>query len=181
MLVAGFVPSANAQFKIGFILVEQIQEQAQPFLDAKDRLQRQVADKESEAQQLQEEMNRIAANLSRQEAILSEERKTQLQREIMQRRQDYERFATQAQEDLSRRQMDIMGPIQEQVRVIIKRLAEEEGYDLILDAAAILYLKDPDTDNLTDRVIEILNEEATQTTTPARAGPGPSPGGRGRN
>jgi outer membrane protein len=90
--------------------------------------------------------------------LLSEQRKTELQAEIETEAQRLQEFGRTVQEELMKKNFDLHNPIFERINAAIKALAEEEGYDYVLDAGsaggAVVYAKE-DYD-LTDKLLARL-------------------------
>lgn len=59
------------------------------------------------------------------------------------------------QREMTRKQQELMHPIEESVRAAVARLAKEGGYDLVVERSAASYFR-ADFE-LTERVIEMLN------------------------
>jgi outer membrane protein len=59
------------------------------------------------------------------------------------------------QKEMTRKQQELMHPIEESVRAAVARLAKEGGYDLVVERSAASYFRG-DLE-LTERVIEMLN------------------------
>lgn len=151
---------ANAQaFKVGLIYMDEIREKGQPYVEAVQRLQQVSQQMQQEAQTKQGEIQRLQEQLQRQASLMTEQRRTQSETQIRQKVTEYEAWAGQAQQDLQQRQIQAVQPIDERVMQIVERIANERGFDLVLDGATIAFIKNKTQNNITDAVIQALNQQ----------------------
>jgi len=158
-LLFGFASEASAQMKIGYIFMDEIRMSARPYQDAQSQLQQAAGERQREAEQLQAEIGRMQEQLERQRGLLTEQRRTERETAIRQKLMEYEQWASTAQQDLGRRQMELLQPLDERVLELIQTISADRGYDLVIDGAAIAYMRNHEEHNLTTAVIEVLNAE----------------------
>lgn len=177
VLCAGGIASrAEAQtVKIGYVFMDEIRQKGQPYQEALQRHQQAVQQRQQEAQERQNEIQRLQEQLQRQASLLTEQVRTQKQGQIQQKLAEYEQWAGQAATDLQRQQLEVIQPIDERVLQLIQRVAAERNYDLVLDGSAIAYLRNQEQNNLTDAIVEALNQG--QGVAPARETGGTRGGG----
>jgi len=109
--------------------------------------QKSVDDKASEIERLRSEIDKQATVLSPEVKKQKEER---LEREI----RDYQRMVRDTQEELQKKEADLTNSIIKDLRDIVKKIGEEEGYTIILEQAeGIILYSSPDYD-LTEKVIK---------------------------
>jgi outer membrane protein len=160
--------AALAQMKIGFINSDQLKEQLPEIKAAQQQLELLQQQRTQEGEDRQARLDQMVENYRKQELLLSEQRKTELQAEIETEAQKLQEFGRTVQEELMKKNFDLHNPIFERINTAIKALAEEEGYDYVLDAGsaggAVVYARD-DYD-LTDKLLARL-----------QASPAPAPGG----
>ena len=149
---------ARAEFKVGFVLLEKIRAEAQPYRDAATQLQRLVGERQQEGQRKQAEIAQKLNEFNRQQGLMSAERKAEVAGQIENMKAEYERWAADAQQQLSQRQLDLIAPIDSRALEVIKRLAGEQSYDLVLDGTAIAYLANEEENDLTQAIIDALNQ-----------------------
>jgi outer membrane protein len=129
---------------------------------------RQVQKWEQEAQAKQKELLEMKERLEKQSLMLSDEKKRELESLFAKKKADYEQFVQQIygkEGALYQKNQEITDPIVQKIKKTIQDVANQEGYDMVLDRAAgavVFWKKDND---LTQRVLEILNKE---TATPAK-------------
>jgi outer membrane protein len=101
--------------------------------------------------------------LDKQSLMLSEEKKKEMEADFLKKKSEYEQFVQQVygkDGQLFQKNEEFSGPIIAKIKKTIQDVANQEGYDLVIDRAAgavVFWKKDND---LTQKVIDILNKEA---------------------
>ncbi|GGA89199.1 outer membrane protein [Neiella marina] len=112
-------------------------------LDEIQRLEKQMADKQEEAR--------------RNEALLTEEQKMKVGRELQEMDASLKLKAKALQQDGQRRQAEENKKIFVIVQKAISEIAQKEGYEAVLDRQSILYAK-PESD-ISAKVVEHLSKK----------------------
>ncbi|HLR78783.1 MAG TPA: OmpH family outer membrane protein [Burkholderiaceae bacterium] len=138
--------------KIGFVSTERILRDSKPARAAQAKI-------ESEFQKRDDELQRMANNLRDQiqkfdkdAPVLSESERIKRQRQLADLDSDLQRKRREFQEDFNRRRNEEFSNIVEQADAAIKRIAETQGYDLIIQDAVTV---SPRVD-ITDQVLQAL-------------------------
>lgn len=175
-LVAVALPgTARAQIlKVGYVDSVRIFANYSYAKDQQQRFNREIEAWRAESDDRRKAIDQARADLKEQSLALSEEKRVEQEGQLQKLLSDYDAFvqafwgpkgrAAELNEQLT---ADVI----QKVRDVVERVAHDDAYDLVLDAAdgnVIFAVKSLD---LTDRVLEILNREAG-TTTPS---PGTSP------
>ena len=157
-LFLGAAP-ASAQ-KIGYINSNTILQEAPGAKEARDQLDREMAQVRIRLQQAEDSLRVIREEFDRQQLTLSATARQQREAEINQRIADYQRRFQEAQEQVSRRQDEVLQPIMGRVNQVIDQIRREGDYSLIFDTAAgVIIAADPALD-LTSEVIRRLRATA---------------------
>lgn len=156
--------AAQAEMRLMFINSEVVLQQARAVQDAVGTFNRDVEGWNDEAQRQKSELDALQQELENQSLMLSDERRQEREMEYQRRLTEYEQFVQSIWGPaglVEQRNEELLRPILSRIEDILAQIATEDGYDMILDAADnnILYA-DPDYD-LTSRVVETLNAEAT--------------------
>lgn len=162
---------ALGQMKIGFINSDQLKEQLPEIRAAQQQLELLQQQRTQEGEDRQAKLDQMVENYRKQEMLLSEARKAELQTEIETEAQKLQEFGRTVQEEIMKKNFDLHNPIFERINAAIKALAEAEGYDFVLDAGsaggAVVYANDKY--DLTDKLLARLQAEPAQAT-PAGSG-----------
>ena len=162
LLFAG-IEVANGDVRIGYIDSEILKEQMPELRQVRRQLEqlqqeyeRDMADRESKLLKYQEDFRK-------QELLMSEKRKAEMQAEFEQKMRELQEFGQQKfgpEGELMKKNISLSEPIFEQINQAIKGIAEEEGYDYIFDvagSASVVYAKE--SHNLTEQLLARLQEQ----------------------
>ena len=166
VMLGALAGPAQAQVKMGYIDSEKILNEYKPYLDAQKEFQRYEEELEREVAKRRNDLVKMQETYERQALLLSEKRKQEEQQAIMQKQQDLQRFVQEAADPqrgrLAQKTAELSEPIIRKVNEIITQVAEDEGYDFVLNSAALAYAKE--THDLTDTVLEALAKDLEATT-----------------
>lgn len=154
------VAAFGADFKVAYINSERLREEYDAFADAQAQFDKDVAEWETEAAEMEQELIDLQTELEQQALLLSEEKKQERMRLIQQKQEEYQQFLSEifgTGGRAERRNAELTSPLLEKINVALVNVAEREGYDLILDVAGgnIAYI-DENLD-ITDLLLEELN------------------------
>ncbi len=100
----------------------------------------------AELKVMQDEMQRKTADYLAQQDSLTENIKLRRMQEIEDIRTRIENFYPQAQEDMQKKQNDLIQPVREKIQKAIRDVGEEKGYTYIIDPQVLLYFGNNATD-----------------------------------
>ena len=164
IVVACCATSASAQLKIGYIDSEVLKERLPEFRDAQRTLDQLRQDYENQAKDREAKLLRLQEDFQRQELLLSEAKKAELQAEFNTKGQQLEQFIQEKfgpEGELMRKNVELSEPIFKKINDAIQGMAEEKGYDFIFDAAApssgLVFAKEEY--DLTEQLLELMEKE----------------------
>ena len=144
---------AAETLKIGYVKVEEVIRNASISKNAEIKLQKEFAKRDAQLKKLGTELKAKVEIFDRDQAILSNDEKKKIQREMSDMERDLQRKQREAREDLNQRKNEELAAVVEQARAVIKNLAKNEKFDLIVENA--IYAA-PSV-NITQQVIKALN------------------------
>ena len=145
--------------KIGYINSQEILAQAPGAKEAQAAFEQDMQGYTTEAQQLQDELQRMQQQLSQQELTLSPEAKRNRQQQIQQKATDAQQRMQELDQLAAQRRAELIQPVMDKVNEVIEKMREEGSYSLILDVAAgSIISADPSLD-LTQEVIRRLKAQ----------------------
>ena len=129
--------------------------------EIQQELQAEVESGQRILQSMQQDLAGKIERYQTQQALLSDERKQEREKELRALEEELRSKATQLEEDLVRREVDLMGPIFQRVDDAIQTIASEKNLDLILRTQAgpsqpILLYANPD--RIVDVTLEVARE-----------------------
>ncbi|MYI60331.1 MAG: OmpH family outer membrane protein [Gemmatimonadetes bacterium] len=164
LVVACYATSASAQLKIGYIDSEVLKERLPEFRDAQRTLDQLRQDYENQAKDRAAKLLKLQEDFRRQELLLSEAKKAELQVEFETKMQQLNQFTQEKfgpEGELMRKNIELSEPIFKKINDAIQGMAEEKGYDFIFDAAApssgLVFAKEEY--DITEQLLELMEKE----------------------
>ena len=172
LLVCCFMLTGNSygqKLKFGYVNSQKILNEYKEAQDANKKFQEINAAWEAEGLEMQNRLQELMDELESQSLLLSEQRKMEKQAEAQNLYTQFQTFQAQKwgpDGEAAKKEQELMAPIIETIRGVIKQIGEADEYTYIFDSVAgnIVYVADDQTD-LTDRVIEELNKDVKPTGT----------------
>ena len=126
-------------------------------LRVQSKLKQLVESRQQELDDKQKALQQAKVDLDK-DAKAGKISKAELQKKydtLQQQAMDFEKLAQDAQRDMQRQDSDLTAPIAQRLMALVRRMAAQNGYDLVIDKAAVPYFRS-DLD-ITDRVIQLYN------------------------
>ncbi len=159
LALLAFTTLVSAEMKMGYIDSDQVLAGYSGTKAAEEKLRQFYGKLEQEATDKQQRIKQMQEDLQKQALLISAERKAQIEKELQDSMIVYQQFIQEKmgqQGSAAQKQAELMAPIVEKINVAIKKIAEKENYDFIVDAKAGLLYGKP-TYDLTEKVISMLN------------------------
>jgi outer membrane protein len=167
ILLFGF--AARAEMKVAVVDVQRAVLQTEDGLRAQATLKKVTDGRMQELQKRQADLQKQREDLEKQQKTLAKEVLQKRAEEWQKATMEFQAAAMEYDKELQKKQKELTDPIMEKVLGIVKRLAQQEGFDMVVDRQAVPYFRS-DLD-LTDRCIQAYNVGGT----PAAAGKAPAP------
>jgi outer membrane protein len=152
---AGLPFAVHAQdVKIGFVNTERILRESGPAVRAGKKLEGEFAKKQAELQRLADQLKRVQDDLEKNGLTMSEAQRRAKEREFNDLNRDLQRRDRDFRDEVNQRRNEETAQLVEQANRIIKQIAEQEKYDVILQATDALILNTKV--DITDRVMKAL-------------------------
>ena len=156
VLAAG---SSIAQVKLGYIDSQRILMNYKGAVDAQKKLESERNSMALEFQKLQEEFSLGQQKLEQQSMLLSEQSRREKEKELQNLVVKIQQFQQEKEQELLKRRDELLKPVYEKINDAITKIGEGEGFDLVFDAASLLYAKE--AYDLTDKILVELGEKPT--------------------
>ena len=140
--------------KIGFVNTQRILRDSEPAKKAQEKIEKEFDKRNSELQQSINDFRKKVQQFEKDAPVLPESDRNRRQRELGNIDADIQRKQREIQEDFNRRRNEEFAVIIEKANTAIKKIAETENYDLILQDAVTV---SPRVD-ITDKVIAQLGK-----------------------
>ena len=143
-----------ADIKIGFVDVERIRRESAPAERASKQLEKEFAPRAEEIRRREAEIKDMQSQLERDSMTMSQSDRRAKEQELSRATVELQRMQREFREDLNMRRNQELAALFERADRVIKRIADAEKFDLILQEAVF---RSPRID-ITDRVIKALAE-----------------------
>ena len=149
---------ASAETKIGFIDQRKAVFSSKQGKLAEKRFSDIVEKRSGSLRPMRGELQRLQEEYEKQKYVLSEDALQERRIEILKRQRELERDSKELEEDLQIEQVKLLQPLQKRIQAVVSELGKEQGMTLIVDKnlAGLLYMDD--SLDLTDLLIQKLNE-----------------------
>jgi outer membrane protein len=151
-------PSLAQEFRIGFVNTDRILREAGASKAAQTRLEQEFSKRDKEVNDLQASLKTGSEKFERDAPTLSETQRQQRQRQLADMDRELQRKRREFQEDLGARRNEELQQVLERANRVVKQVAEQEKYDLVLQEAVYINPKH----DITDKVIRALNTAASR-------------------
>jgi outer membrane protein len=141
------------QGKFGFVNTERILRDATPAQRAQKKIEAEFQKRDQELAKVAEQLKRLQDELDKNSVTMSEAQRRNKEREFGDLNRDFQRKQREFREDLNQRRNEELAQVVEQANRVIRQIAEQEKYDIILQDAVFA---SPRID-ITDRVIKALD------------------------
>ena len=152
-VAAAAAPASADDLKIGFVSIERITRESAAAKVAETRLAQEFAKRDKDLQELGAKLKGTADKLDKDGPVLSDADRVRQQRELQEMDREFQRRRRELQEDLNQRKNEELQALLERAQRVVRQLAEQEKYDVILQDAVYV---GPRID-VTDKVLKILD------------------------
>ncbi|MFD2179255.1 OmpH family outer membrane protein [Veronia pacifica] len=151
-----FTQTAYAAQKVGYVMVEQVLDQIAQKNKVSEKLQSEFKGRVAELTRLKTKLEKGVQKLKRDGELMSEKDRVKLQRDLQSMDADYKLKVKAIQEDQRKRGLEEENKLIKKVKAAIDKVAKREGYDVVVDAKAILFASP--ADNLSEKVIRAVRK-----------------------
>jgi outer membrane protein len=136
-----FAGVSHAELKIGFVNVAKVLEKAPQAAKAKTRLESEFSPRDKALVSQQKEIKSLEEKLSRDSAVMGEEERHKLEKDVLDKKRDAARAQQEFSEDFNMRRNEELGNLQKRIVEAVRALAKEESFDLLL-TDGVIYAND---------------------------------------
>jgi outer membrane protein len=147
------LPALAQDFRVGFVNTDRIFREANTAKAAQSKLEQEFSRREKELTDMGNALKSASEKFEREAPTLSESQRQQRQKQLVDQDREFQRKRREFQEDLNARKNEELQQVLERANRVVKQVAEQEKYDLILQEAVYINPKH----DITDKVIKALN------------------------
>ncbi|CAG2143968.1 MULTISPECIES: OmpH family outer membrane protein [Cupriavidus] len=146
-------PAMAQEARIAAVNSERILRDSQPAKAAQVKLEQEFSKRDRELQDMAQKIKGMADKLDKDTAVLADSDRQRRQREVADLDREFQRKQREFREDLNQRRNEELAQVLERANRVIRSLAEQRKYDLIVQEAVYV---NPRID-ITDDVMKALN------------------------
>jgi outer membrane protein len=148
------VAHAQAEdFRVGFVNTDRVFREANSAKAAQAKLEQEFARREKDLNDLGTSLKTASERFDREAPTLSESQRATRQKGLIDQDREFQRKRREFQEDLNARKNEELQTVLDRANRVVKQVAEQEKYDLILQEAVYINPKH----DITEKVIKALN------------------------
>ena len=148
---------AAGELKVAVLNVQRALGDSEEAQALADEIQLDLQKDQDGLQALGEQIQALQEQLEKDAEILGDEEKRRINKDIEDKRLDFEFGANKLQKELQDRQQEILRQMAPKLDAVLKDLIEIEGYDLVLQRSGLLYVNTKH--DITRKITEKLNEK----------------------
>ena len=150
--------SAQETYKIGYVSLDKIMRDASPAKRAQAKIEAEFAKRDQELIKIEQDLKKRQDALEKNAVTMSETDRRNREREFNDLNREFQRKRREFQEDLNQRRNEELSVVVERANAAVKRIAEQEKFDIIFQDAV---WASPRID-ITEKVIRSLEEAPRQ-------------------
>jgi len=150
-------PAMAQEARIAAVNSERILRDSQPAKAAQVKLEQEFSKRDRELQDMAQKIKGMADKLDKDTAVLADADRQRRQREVADLDREFQRKQREFREDLNQRRNEELAQVLERANRVIRQLAEQRKYDLIVQEAVYV---NPRID-ITDDVMKALNSSSS--------------------
>lgn len=139
LLMLGMHGIAHAQqgMRVAFVNTPEVLEQAPQAEAVRNTLQAEFAPRDANLVAEQQKVRALEERLLRDAAVMSDEERRRLERDLLAQQRDLKRSRDEFGEDFNIRRNEELAKMQREIAESIMNLARERGYDLIIESGVV--------------------------------------------
>jgi len=150
------VDAAAAPLKVGVVDTERIMRESAPADRVKKKIEKEFAGRDQELQKLAKQAKDMQTSLEKDGVTMSDSDRQAKERDLAALTRELQRKDRELREDFNRRRNEELSGMLEQINKVIRKMAEAEKFDIILQDAVYRSTRV----DVTDKVLKALAAEA---------------------
>jgi outer membrane protein len=138
-VLAPLATIASAQLKVAVVNIQKAMLDSEDLKKESAAIEAKYKPRQDELQKLQNDLQSIQTQL--QSNKLTQQAAADLQLQGQRKQRDAQRISDDLQAEFDRDRQDVLGKAATKMQEVVKKLAEEKGYDVIVDVSQTIYYK----------------------------------------
>jgi outer membrane protein len=158
LMLTGCVLASDTEAKVGYIDLQRLVKESKMGAEARKEIESLRQLKEKAVFEKMQEIERLKSELNMENASLTEDEKRDKLQMLQQSNKAYQRMVSDAKEEIAREDRELVAEILRKADGIIKKIAKQGRYDMILKDPNVIGYLDPKVD-ITDAVLRAMDSE----------------------
>jgi outer membrane protein len=146
--------AAAEDLKIGYVDLHRALNETEEGQKAKQALKKEIQAKQKRLNKKKKKIKQLKKELQSQAMALSKKAKRKKQKQLRRRMSRLQRMYLKLQRKLTKKEATKTKELFDEMRGVVEKIAEEKGYDLVLEKGKTTVLYGKDAIDLTDELIE---------------------------
>jgi outer membrane protein len=156
------VPSRAADvIKFGSIDVQKVLNESEAGKKAKTDLEGLIKSKQTTIDEKGKSIEKLKADIEKQASVLSADARKNKEEELEKSVREYQRLVQDSQAEIKKKEAELTDTILKDIKDLVEKTGEQEGYALILEKGMILYSNKGI--DITDTLLKKYNESKPKT------------------
>jgi outer membrane protein len=156
------VPSRAADvIKFGSIDVQKVLNESEAGKKAKTDLEGLIKSKQTTIDEKGKSIEKLKADIEKQASVLSADARKNKEEELEKSVREYQRLVQDSQAEIKKKEAELTDTILKDIKDLVEKTGEQEGYALILEKGMILYSNKGI--DITDTILKKYNESKPKT------------------
>jgi outer membrane protein len=139
LLTQGFSFAADTVIKFGSIDIQKVLNESEAGKKAKIDLESLIKSKQTVIDEKGKTIEKLKNDIEKQASVLSAEARKTKEDELEKYIREYQRLVQDSQAEVKKKESELTDTILKEIRELIEKTGEEEGYSLIIERGMILY------------------------------------------
>lgn len=151
VILALAMPMLVSAQKLGYVNTNELFAQMPEVAKIKVQMDTIQSQYENQLTMMQEELQKKAEDYQKQAASMTDAIRQIREQELQEMQQRIQLFYQTAEQDITKKQQELLAPVHERMAKAINAVGEKEGYTYIFDASAMVYVS-PTAENVMSSV-----------------------------
>jgi len=158
LLLLGTSVGLAKEVKIAVIDLQQVVRKSEAGQQALAKLQAKFDSLKKQLEAKEEELRKFKEELEKKAPLLSPEAREEKEREYQKMLREYQAQREDAQYEMKQAEQKALQPIMKDLEQVVKKMAKEEGYDLLLEKRMPGIYWTSQAIDITDHIVELYNQ-----------------------
>jgi outer membrane protein len=159
-VLPGSSPAADVA-KFGSIDIQKVLNESEPGKKAKTDLEVLIKSKQTVIDEKGKTVEKMKSDIEKQVSVLSAEARKTKEDELEKNIREYQRLVQDSQSEVKKKEGELTDSILKEIRDIIEKVGEQEGYTLIIEKGMVLYSNKGI--DITESVLKKYDESKTKS------------------